>query len=185
VASIRRRRTPALGVLARRRQDVGAPLRRLVSSRPSWELGRPQLETRCCLDRSARRCNRNSPREMLDGSSHNPNIHGEQNDFKKVDYQRFESLPRRSTLICPAGEASAHEECQRTGYGDRLRMHCLLAYVNCRPTKTGVSFTWEGSVGVRPGVRIRPRGAWERWPAQGLHHDQGRRRKQVRRRAVR
>ncbi|HTP27375.1 MAG TPA: hypothetical protein VMK12_17200 [Anaeromyxobacteraceae bacterium] len=29
-----------------------------------------------------------------------------------------------------------------TGYADRLRMHCLLAYVNCRPTKTGVSFTW-------------------------------------------
>lgn len=32
-----------------------------------------------------------------------------------------------------------------TGYDDRLRMHCLLAYVNCRPTKAGVSFTWEGA----------------------------------------
>ena len=32
-----------------------------------------------------------------------------------------------------------------TGHADRLRMHCLLAYVNCRPTKTGVSFTWEGA----------------------------------------
>jgi hypothetical protein len=32
-----------------------------------------------------------------------------------------------------------------TGQADRLRMHCLLAYVNCRPTKTGVSFTWEGA----------------------------------------
>lgn len=32
-----------------------------------------------------------------------------------------------------------------TGRADRLRMHCLLAYVNCRPTKTGVSFTWEGA----------------------------------------
>ena len=32
-----------------------------------------------------------------------------------------------------------------TGYGDRLRMHCLLAYVNVRPTKTGASFTWEGA----------------------------------------
>lgn len=32
-----------------------------------------------------------------------------------------------------------------TGNGDRLRMHCLLAYVNCKPTKTGVSFTWEGA----------------------------------------
>ncbi len=32
-----------------------------------------------------------------------------------------------------------------TGYADRLRMHCLLAYVNCKPTKSGVSFTWEGA----------------------------------------
>lgn len=31
-----------------------------------------------------------------------------------------------------------------TGHADRLRMHCLLAYVNCKPIKTGVSFTWEG-----------------------------------------
>jgi hypothetical protein len=31
------------------------------------------------------------------------------------------------------------------GYDDRLRMHCLLAHVNCKPTKTGVSFTWEGA----------------------------------------
>lgn len=30
-------------------------------------------------------------------------------------------------------------------YADRLRMHCLLAYVNVRPTKSGASFTWEGS----------------------------------------
>lgn len=32
-----------------------------------------------------------------------------------------------------------------TGHGDRLRMHCLLAYVNVKPTKTGVSFSWEGA----------------------------------------
>jgi hypothetical protein len=32
-----------------------------------------------------------------------------------------------------------------TGCRDRLRMHCLLAYVNCKPTKTGISFTWEGA----------------------------------------
>jgi hypothetical protein len=31
------------------------------------------------------------------------------------------------------------------GHDDRLRMHCLVAYVNWRPTKTGVSFTWEGA----------------------------------------
>ena len=32
-----------------------------------------------------------------------------------------------------------------TGQGDRLRMLFLLAYVNAKPTKTGVSFTWEGA----------------------------------------
>lgn len=29
--------------------------------------------------------------------------------------------------------------------GDRLRMFCLLAYLNCHATKAGVSFTWEGA----------------------------------------
>ena len=32
-----------------------------------------------------------------------------------------------------------------TGRGDRLRMHCLLAHVNVRATKTGASFTWTGA----------------------------------------
>lgn len=32
-----------------------------------------------------------------------------------------------------------------TGHADRLRMHCLLAHVNVKPTKTGASFTWEGA----------------------------------------
>ena len=32
-----------------------------------------------------------------------------------------------------------------TGYADRLRMLTLLAYVSCKPTKSGVSFTWEGA----------------------------------------
>jgi len=32
-----------------------------------------------------------------------------------------------------------------TGTADRLRMHALLAYVSCKPTKSGVSFTWEGA----------------------------------------
>ena len=32
-----------------------------------------------------------------------------------------------------------------TGRSDRLRMHCLLAYVNARATKTGLSFNWEGA----------------------------------------
>ena len=32
-----------------------------------------------------------------------------------------------------------------TGDNDRLRMHSLLAYVNVRPTKTGLSFDWVGA----------------------------------------
>ena len=32
-----------------------------------------------------------------------------------------------------------------TGDDDRLRMSVLLAYVNCKVTKTGVSFTWKGA----------------------------------------
>ena len=32
-----------------------------------------------------------------------------------------------------------------TGTDDRLRMHALLAYINCKPTKSGVSFTWKGA----------------------------------------
>jgi hypothetical protein len=32
-----------------------------------------------------------------------------------------------------------------TGNDDRLRMHCLLAHVNVKPTKAGVSFTWSGA----------------------------------------
>ena len=32
-----------------------------------------------------------------------------------------------------------------TGLDDRLRMLALLAYVNCTPIKSGVSFTWEGA----------------------------------------
>lgn len=32
-----------------------------------------------------------------------------------------------------------------TGDDDRLRMHGLLAYVDARPTSTGVSFSWTGA----------------------------------------
>jgi hypothetical protein len=32
-----------------------------------------------------------------------------------------------------------------TGNDDRLRMHCLLAHVNVKPTKSGASFTWKGA----------------------------------------
>jgi hypothetical protein len=32
-----------------------------------------------------------------------------------------------------------------TGYDDRLRMLYLLANIRCKPTKTGVSFTWKGA----------------------------------------
>jgi hypothetical protein len=32
-----------------------------------------------------------------------------------------------------------------TGHGDRLRMHCLLAYVTPMFMRNGISFTWQGA----------------------------------------
>ena len=60
-----------------------------------------------------------------------------------------------------------------TGEDDRLRMHCLLAYVKARPTKTGVSFTWQGAweydqMSGSGSVR------WQGRQAQGDVPDQGR-----------
>ncbi len=49
-----------------------------------------------------------------------------------------------------------------TGYADRRRMVVLLADVNCKATKTGVSFTWTGAWEydeVRRDVRLRERDA--------------------------
>ena len=50
-----------------------------------------------------------------------------------------------------------------TGYDDMLRMFVLLAYVDCKPTKTGVSFTWQGAWEYDPvsgtgSVRLRKDG---------------------------
>jgi len=50
-----------------------------------------------------------------------------------------------------------------TGNDDRLRMFELLAYVNCKPTKMGVSFTWHGAWEFDPlsgtgSVRLRKDG---------------------------
>ncbi|MCA9634069.1 MAG: hypothetical protein KC766_40760 [Myxococcales bacterium] len=72
-----------------------------------------------------------------------------------------------------------------TGHGDRLRMHCLLAYVNCKPTKTGVSFTWEGaweydSMAGTGRVTLGKDGR-----SQGIDSDQGPRLEHVRRSACR
>lgn len=58
-----------------------------------------------------------------------------------------------------------------TGGGDRLRMHALLAFVNAKPTKTGVSFTW---------VRLREGDSRSGWSPAGEDQDQGRRRERVR-----
>ena len=50
-----------------------------------------------------------------------------------------------------------------TGYDDRLRMFVLLAYVNCKPTKAGLSFAWQGAWEYDPvsgsgSVRLRKDG---------------------------
>jgi len=49
------------------------------------------------------------------------------------------------------------------GYDDRLRMFVLIAHVDCKPTKTGVSFTWKGAWEYDPvsgtgNVRLRKDG---------------------------
>ena len=41
------------------------------------------------------------------------------------------------------------------GHGDRLRMCCLLAYVDCKSTKAGVSFAWERAPGSSNRSRAR------------------------------
>jgi hypothetical protein len=60
-----------------------------------------------------------------------------------------------------------------TGSGDRLRMHCLLAFLNAKPTKTGVSFTWEGEI-RQMSERVASGSAG--WQAEGEDQDQGWRR---------
>lgn len=50
-----------------------------------------------------------------------------------------------------------------TGQGDRLRLHCLLADVDVRATKTGASFAWQGAWEYDPitgtgSVRLRTDG---------------------------
>ena len=51
-----------------------------------------------------------------------------------------------------------------TGDGDRLRMHCLLAWLDAWPTKSGVSFSWRGAweydqLSGRGRVRLRKDGS--------------------------
>jgi hypothetical protein len=57
-----------------------------------------------------------------------------------------------------------------TGRGDRLRMHCLLAYVNVRPTKARASFTGQRAWEIRSRQRHRKReteqGRCTPWPHQ-------------------
>jgi hypothetical protein len=53
-----------------------------------------------------------------------------------------------------------------TGGDDRLRMFVLLAHVNCKPIKTGVSFTWKGAWEFDPmsgtgSVKLRKDGCLE------------------------
>jgi len=50
-----------------------------------------------------------------------------------------------------------------TGYGDRLRMFTLLAYVNCKVIKSGISFNFKGAWEYDPvsgsgNVRLRKDG---------------------------
>ena len=61
------------------------------------------------------------------------------------DYRGWWRITETSQWVNDGLDAMGPAVISLTGYGDRLRMHALLAYVNCKPTKLGVSFTWEGA----------------------------------------
>ncbi len=61
------------------------------------------------------------------------------------DYQGWWRITETSQWVNDGLHANRPALLSLTGYADRLRMHSLLAYVNCKPTKTGVAFTWEGA----------------------------------------
>ncbi len=57
---------------------------------------------------------------------------------KVLDDQVQRLKPDSTDILRPAVISS-------TGDDDRLRMHCLLAYVTARFTRGGISFTWKGA----------------------------------------
>ena len=61
------------------------------------------------------------------------------------DYRGWWRITGTSQWVNDGLDALGPAVISLTGYGDRLRMHALLAYINCKPTKLGVSFTWEGA----------------------------------------
>ena len=58
-----------------------------------------------------------------------------------------------------------------TGDDDRLRIFVLLAYVNCKVTKTGVSYVERG-LGVRPSQRNWKRETPEGWASLRQNQNQ-------------
>jgi hypothetical protein len=66
-------------------------------------------------------------------------------DFISSEYRGWWRIVETSQWVDDSLDTLGPALLSLTGNGDRLRMHCLLAYVNCKPTKTGVSFTWEGA----------------------------------------
>ena len=61
---------------------------------------------------------------------------------KGRDFSHANKIHKISRALAPAALLAM---LSLTGSEDRLRMHCLLAYVNVKPTLRGASFTWEGA----------------------------------------
>ena len=61
------------------------------------------------------------------------------------EYSGWWRITETSTWVADELDVLGPALISLTGSADRLRMLCLLAYVNCKPTKLGVSFTWTGA----------------------------------------
>jgi hypothetical protein len=68
----------------------------------------------------------------------------EQKDIP-IEYRGWWRITETTTWMKEDLDAIGTALISLTGDDDRLRMLYLLANITCRPTKTGVSFTWKGA----------------------------------------
>jgi hypothetical protein len=67
------------------------------------------------------------------------------NDEIPTEYRGWWRITETETWVNDGIDILGTAMLSLTGHADRLRLHCLIAHVNARRTKTGVSFTWSGA----------------------------------------
>src|SRR6266446_1054932 len=74
-------------------------------------------------------------------------MHSEEHPMTEIpsEYQGWWRITETSQWVNDGLDLLGPALISLTGYADRFRRHCRLANVDCEPTKTGVSFTWEGA----------------------------------------